>query len=106
MFGSLFKGRLGEKVTQFGLWQHLDEQVYRRFHDVIGYLAPALRATARHEVRNSGDSLVHASITSRSSSSFCVRGCVSPDFPSSETTISTHAWRKARHWFKSSGAQS
>lgn len=35
MFSSIFKGWLGEKVTQFGLWHHLDTQVYRRFHDVI-----------------------------------------------------------------------
>ena len=35
MFGSLFKGWLGEKVTQFGLWHHLNDQTYRRFHDVI-----------------------------------------------------------------------
>lgn len=35
MFGSLFKGWLGEKVTQFGLWHHLNDQTYRRIHDVI-----------------------------------------------------------------------
>jgi hypothetical protein len=35
MFGSLIKGWLGEKVTQFGLWHHLNEQLYQRFHDVI-----------------------------------------------------------------------
>ncbi len=45
MFGSLFKGRLGEKVTQFGLWQHLDEQVYRRFDDVIVPARLAARAS-------------------------------------------------------------
>lgn len=35
MLRSIFKGWLGEKVTQFGLWYKLDENVYRRFHDVI-----------------------------------------------------------------------
>lgn len=35
MFRALFNGWLGEKVTQAGLWCHLDERVYRRFHDVI-----------------------------------------------------------------------
>jgi len=44
MFGSFLKGWLGEKVTQFGLWHHLDEQVYRRFHDVI---VPARNGTTQ-----------------------------------------------------------
>jgi len=35
MFRALFKGWLGEKSTQLGMWLYLDEQVYRRFHDVI-----------------------------------------------------------------------
>jgi hypothetical protein len=48
MFGSLFKGRLSEKATQFGLWQHLDEQVYRRFHDVI---VPARNGTTLRSLR-------------------------------------------------------
>lgn len=44
MFGALFKGWLGEKVTQLGLWHHLDEHVYRRFHDVI---VPARNGTTQ-----------------------------------------------------------
>lgn len=44
MLRSLFKGWLGEKVTQFGLWHHLDDQVYRRFHDVI---VPARNGTTQ-----------------------------------------------------------
>ena len=44
MFGSLLKGWLGEKVTQFGLWHHLDEQIYHRFHDVI---VPARNGTTQ-----------------------------------------------------------
>ena len=35
MFRTLFKGWFGEKSTQLGMWLYLDEQVYRRFHDVI-----------------------------------------------------------------------
>ena len=35
MFGSLFKGWLGEKVAQFGMWHLIDDRVYRRFHDII-----------------------------------------------------------------------
>lgn len=35
MLRSLFKGWLGEKVTQLGLWAFLDETVYRRFHNLI-----------------------------------------------------------------------
>lgn len=31
----IFKGWLGEKATQFGMWRGLDGQVYRRLHDVI-----------------------------------------------------------------------
>ena len=44
MFRSLIKGWLGEKVTQFGLWHHLNDQVYRRFHDVI---VPARNGTTQ-----------------------------------------------------------
>ena len=44
MFGSLFKGWLGEKVTQFGLWHQLNDQTYRRFHDVI---VPARNGTTQ-----------------------------------------------------------
>lgn len=44
MFGALFKGWLGEKVTQLGLWHHLNDQVYRRFHDVI---VPARNGTTQ-----------------------------------------------------------
>jgi restriction system protein len=35
MFGALFKGWFGEKVTQLGLWHHLDDGIYPRFHDII-----------------------------------------------------------------------
>jgi restriction system protein len=35
MFGSLLKGWFGEKITQLGLWHHLDEAVYRRVHDLV-----------------------------------------------------------------------
>jgi restriction system protein len=31
----LIKGRLGEKITAFGLWLKLDPRVYRRIHNVI-----------------------------------------------------------------------
>jgi restriction system protein len=44
MFGPFFKGWLGEKVTQLGLWHHLDKEVYRRFHDVI---VPARNGTTQ-----------------------------------------------------------
>ena len=32
---STFKGWVGEKSTQFGMWVKLDEKNYRRFHDLI-----------------------------------------------------------------------
>ena len=32
---SVFKGWVGEKATQFGMWVKLDDNVYRRFHDII-----------------------------------------------------------------------
>ncbi|MHB8108634.1 MAG: nuclease-related domain-containing protein [Syntrophorhabdaceae bacterium] len=32
---SIFKGWIGEKTTQFGMWIKLDDNVYRRFHDVV-----------------------------------------------------------------------
>jgi restriction system protein len=35
MLRSLFKGWLGEKVTQAGMWLKLDAGIYQRFHDVV-----------------------------------------------------------------------
>ncbi|MEM5785911.1 MAG: NERD domain-containing protein [Syntrophobacteraceae bacterium] len=32
---SIFKGWLGEKATQFGMWIKLDGETYKRFHNVI-----------------------------------------------------------------------
>jgi ribosomal protein L37AE/L43A len=32
---SVFKGWVGEKTTQLGMWIKLDDNIYRRFHDVI-----------------------------------------------------------------------
>lgn len=32
---NIFKGWIGEKVAQFGMWSGLDGQVYRRLHNVI-----------------------------------------------------------------------
>jgi restriction system protein len=32
---SIFKGWLGEKATQFGMWIKLDSNTYHRFHNLI-----------------------------------------------------------------------
>ena len=32
---SIFKGWLGEKMATFGMWAFIDENYYRRFHDII-----------------------------------------------------------------------
>ena len=32
---SIFKGWFGEKLTTFGLWLGLDDNIYRRIHDII-----------------------------------------------------------------------
>ena len=40
----MFKGWIGEKLTIFGLWLNLDENTYRRFHDVI---VPAANGTTQ-----------------------------------------------------------
>lgn len=32
---SIFKGWLGEKATQFGMWLKLDRETYKRFHNLI-----------------------------------------------------------------------
>lgn len=32
---SIFKGWLGEKETQFGMWLKLDSEIYKRFHNLI-----------------------------------------------------------------------
>jgi len=32
---SIFKGWLGEKATQFGMWVKLDGETYKRFHNII-----------------------------------------------------------------------
>ena len=32
---SIFKGWLGEKATQFGMWVKLDGEIYKRFHNII-----------------------------------------------------------------------
>ena len=34
---SVFKGWFGEKLTTFGLWLGLDDNIYRRIHDIILY---------------------------------------------------------------------
>jgi Nuclease-related domain len=31
----LIKGSLGEKMTTFGMWLKLDQEIYRRIHNVI-----------------------------------------------------------------------
>lgn len=32
---SIFKGWLGEKETQFGMWMKLDREIYKRFHNLM-----------------------------------------------------------------------
>jgi len=32
---NILKGWFGEKVTQFGMWTHLDSEIYMRFHNII-----------------------------------------------------------------------
>ena len=32
---NIFKGWLGEKTTQLGMWINLDSKIYKRFHDLI-----------------------------------------------------------------------
>lgn len=32
---NIFKGWIGEKATQLGMWINLDSKIYKRFHDLI-----------------------------------------------------------------------
>jgi len=40
----LIKGWLGEKLTTFGMWMHLDSNIYRRVHNLI---VPAIDGTTQ-----------------------------------------------------------
>ncbi len=62
----------------------------------------AVRDTASTTLRNSGDSLGHDSIPSRSSVSSYVRSCLPAELPNSEATKRTHTCRKPMAGLKSS----